>query len=41
VFTTGSADAATRDARLLVRVLTEEPLAEPPPRPPRKRRRRR
>jgi uncharacterized protein YecE (DUF72 family) len=41
VFTTGSADAATRDARLLVRVLTEEPRAEPPPRPPQKRRRRR
>lgn len=35
LFTTGSAEAATRDARLLVRVLTEEPRPEPPP-PPKK-----
>lgn len=43
VFTTGSAEAAGRDARLLVRVLTEEPKPEPPPpaaTPPRRRRRR-
>jgi uncharacterized protein YecE (DUF72 family) len=42
-FTTGSAESASRDARLLVRVLTEEPKpdAPPPPRPPQKRRRRR
>jgi uncharacterized protein YecE (DUF72 family) len=42
LFTTGTADAATRDARLLVRVLTEEPKPEPVPAPkPQKRRRRR
>jgi uncharacterized protein YecE (DUF72 family) len=40
LFTTGAADAATRDARLLVRVLTEEPRPEPPP-PPKKAPRRR
>ena len=42
LFTTGAPDAAARDARLLVRVLTEEPRPEPtpPPRPPQKRRRR-
>lgn len=42
LFTTGSAESAGRDARLLVRVLTEEPKPEapPPPRPPQKRRRR-
>jgi uncharacterized protein YecE (DUF72 family) len=41
IFTTGAPDAATRDARLLVRVLTEEPRPEPPPapKPPRRRRR--
>jgi uncharacterized protein YecE (DUF72 family) len=41
-FTTGNAESASRDARLLVRVLTEEPKAEPTPpaRPPQKRRRR-
>ncbi len=41
VFTTGAAESATRDARLLVRVLTEEPRPEPPPasKPPRRRRR--
>jgi uncharacterized protein YecE (DUF72 family) len=41
-FTTGNAESASRDARLLVRVLTEEPKPEapPPPRPPQKRRRR-
>jgi uncharacterized protein YecE (DUF72 family) len=42
VFTTGSADGAARDARLLVRAFTEEPSSEPPPPPrPQKRRRRR
>jgi uncharacterized protein YecE (DUF72 family) len=42
VFTTGTAEAATRDARLLVRVLTDEPRPEPPPgpKPPPRRRRR-
>jgi uncharacterized protein YecE (DUF72 family) len=42
IFTTGAPEAATRDARLLVRVLTEEPRPEPPPPPkkaPRRRRR--
>jgi uncharacterized protein YecE (DUF72 family) len=42
VFTTGRPESATRDARLLVRVLTDEPRAEPAPvpkQPPRRRRR--
>jgi uncharacterized protein YecE (DUF72 family) len=41
LFTTGTAESATRDARLLVRVLTEEPAPAPPPppkKPPRRRR---
>ena len=41
LFTTGTADAASRDARLLVRVLTEEPRPEPPPPPKKSPRRRR
>jgi uncharacterized protein YecE (DUF72 family) len=41
VFTTGRAESATRDARLLVRVLTDEPRPEPPPEPKQPRRRRR
>jgi hypothetical protein len=34
VFTTGTAEGAARDARLLVRVLTEEPEPERPAPPP-------
>ncbi len=34
VFTTGTAEGAARDARLLIRVLTEDPEPERPPPPP-------
>jgi uncharacterized protein YecE (DUF72 family) len=40
VFTTGNAEGAARDARLLVRVLTEDPEPERPPPAPRGRGRR-